>query len=224
MLRIETSSLMLALVLSAGCAATKGFPAPRTASESFDASASLPAGWSPASTNGSATPAPWIVHADATAPSGPNVLASLPSDDAPQDGFNLCWTTSVGFEDGVIEARVRADGGEVDQGGGLIWRALGPDDYYICRYNPLESNFRVYLVAGGVRRQLATAHVPGDGKGWHALRVEHVGGRIVCMLDGTVKLEAQDDTQPHRGGVGFWTKADARTSFDDLRVTPAGAR
>jgi hypothetical protein len=41
---------------------------------------------------------------------------------------------------------VRADGGEVDQGGGPMWRVQDADNDYVCRFNPLESNFRVYFV------------------------------------------------------------------------------
>jgi hypothetical protein len=45
-----------------------------------------------------------------------------------------------------VSVAVRADGGEVDQGGGPMWRVQDADNYYVCRFNPLESNFRVYFV------------------------------------------------------------------------------
>ena len=32
----------------------------------------------------------------------------------------------------------------------------------------------------------------------------------------TLTAEAKDDTFPKAGKVGLWTKADARTSFDDF--------
>jgi hypothetical protein len=99
-----------------------------------------------------------------------------------------------------------------------MWRVQDADDYYLCRVNPLESNFRVYVVEKGVRRQLATA-TAGLSDGWHRIEVEHVGERITCWLDGEKLLEASDATIPAPGGVGLWTKADARTSFDDLVVT-----
>jgi len=40
-------------------------------------------------------------------------------------------------------------------------------------------------------------------------------------LNGKKYLEAKDETFKEAGGVGFWTKADAASSFDDLRVLPA---
>lgn len=218
--------LALALVFTA-CESTASYHPPRSAALSFDSTAVgvVPAGWSVDGTHASGAHASWSVRADADAPTAPNVLSMTRAGGSSDDTFNLCWTDELTLLYGAIEVRLRADGGAVDQGGGVIWRAQGPDDYYICRYNPLEANFRVYVVSDGVRRQLATALVPGDGKGWHHLRIEHgLQGRITCTLDGTTKLEARDDTLPRLGGVGLWTKADALTSFDDLKVEPWDAR
>ena len=41
---------------------------------------------------------------------------------------------------------------------------------------------------------------------------------IVCSLNGKTYLEAKDDTFTKAGKVGLWTKADARTYFDDFRA------
>ena len=53
---------------------------------------------------------------------------------------------------------------------------------------------------------------------WHELRVECVGNKIICYLDGVKKIEATDETFRDAGKVGLWTKADSVTYFDDLRV------
>ena len=47
-----------------------------------------------------------------------------------------------------------------------------------------------------------------------------LGDRITCYLDGKKLLEIRDDTFTDAGMVGFWTKADAATRFDDLVVRP----
>lgn len=171
----------------------------------------LPDGWRAATTNPQGPDATWEVR--------DGVLSLTRTNHDSPSAFNLFWTDSVRFRDGVIECRVRADAGEVDQGGGLVWRAKGPGDYYIARYNPLERNFRLYHVKGGRRTMLADAGGVEIGAGtWFSLRVEHRGARIACFLDGKRLLEAEDATLPDVGGVGFWTKADACTSFDDLVV------
>lgn len=179
------------------------------------------AGWRAASTGGRGPHATWSVHADAAAVSPPNVLSLVAVGHGADDRFNLWWTDAVRLRDGRVSLAVRADDGVVDQGGGPMWRVQDADNYYLCRFNPLESNFRVYVVKDGVRRQLATALVEAAAGVWHRVEAEHVGDRITCWLDGAKLLEANDATIAGEGGVGVWTKADARTSFDDFAVQPA---
>jgi hypothetical protein len=178
----------------------------------------LPPGWRIESTGSPRENATWSVRRDPDASSAPNVFALTRTNHASQDAFNLCWTDGLRFGEGVLEVSVRADGGEVDQGGGPIWRARDADNYYVCRFNPLESNFRVYVVEDGKRKQLGTARFESEAGDWHRVRVEHVGSRIACSLDDQPLLEVDDATLSGEGGVGFWTKADARTSFDDLSL------
>jgi hypothetical protein len=35
---------------------------------------------------------------------------------------------------------MKAVAGKEDQGGGLVWRAMDSNNYYVARYNPLEDN------------------------------------------------------------------------------------
>ena len=109
--------------------------------------------------------------------------------------------------------------GDEDRGGGLVWRYQDADNYYLARMNPLEDNFRVYKVEGGKRTQLGTKDdlkVPSGE--WHTIAITQVGDQIACSLDGTKYLEVKDDTFPKAGKVGLWTKADAQTYFDELKV------
>ena len=53
---------------------------------------------------------------------------------------------------------------------------------------------------------------------WHTLRVTMTGHKITCYLDGKKHLEAEDSTFPDAGRIGLWSKADARSYFDDLVV------
>lgn len=192
---------------------------------SFDdrAVGSVPPGWRIGGTRQGQGPlAEWRVIADPTAPTPPNALALTASGHGQDQTYNLCWTDSIRFGDGRISVRFKSVAGEVDQGGGPIWRVRDADNYYICRANPLESNFRVYKVVDGTRKQLATASVEVASGGWHTIEIEHIGHHIVCTLNGTTRIEATDSALPEAGGVGLWTKADAVTSFDNLRVIPTG--
>ena len=43
----------------------------------------------------------------------------------------------------------------------MVWRAKDKKNYYICRYNPLEDNFRVYKVVDGERTMFKNAKHAG---------------------------------------------------------------
>jgi hypothetical protein len=57
-----------------------------------------------------------------------------------------------------------------------------------------------------------------DPDAWHELRIKAAGGKFQVALDGVDYLSVDDATFVDRGRIGFWTKADAATSFDDLTV------
>ncbi len=146
----------------------------------------------------------------------------------PQDQtYNIFWKSEPRLADVAITVRVQARSGVVDQGGGPMWRVQDRDNYYICRANPLESNFRVYKVVGGVRTQLGSVKVDmpaakdGQPGVWHTITVRHVGERIVCAVDGAAVLDVADAAIIQPGGVGVWTKADAVTWFEKVTVSPA---
>jgi len=187
-----------------------------------DAADHVPKGWLIDETNPTESPAEWAIVADSTAPSPPNVMALTGSRN--YDGtYNLAIAESASLRDLDLTVMVKAVAGVEDQGGGPVWRCLDKDNYYICRFNPLESNHRVYCVKDGRRRQLQSARLELEAGRWYELRVVMIGSHITCHLDGERMLEVVDETFTEPGKVGLWTKADAVTSFDDLTVgRPAG--
>ena len=204
----------LASLLLAACNSSPSL-SPTPGAEGFDGTST---GWRTDSTGGQGPNATWEVRPDAQAISAPNVVALQATNHHSEDRFNLVWTNAANVADGRITVAMRADRGEVDQGGGPMWRVQDANNYYLCRLNPLESNFRVYVVKDGVRRQLATALVEAKPGDWHRLEATFVGDHITCAVDGTVLLDVHDATIAQGGGHGLWTKADACTSFDDLVV------
>ena len=84
-------------------------------------------------------------------------------------------------EGGRGEVAVRSVGGKIDQGGGVVGRYVDADHSYVCRYNPLEENFRVYYVKGGKRTQPATKeNVELPAGKWLTVSVTHAGDKIKC--------------------------------------------
>ncbi|HET6882792.1 MAG TPA: DUF885 family protein, partial [Pirellulales bacterium] len=149
------------------------------------------------------------------------VAQSAKSDDKV---FNVLLATGTTARDVDLSVRLKAVAGELDRGGGLVWRARDKDNYYIARHNPLEDNLRLYKVEKGKRTMFKTADVKAS-PGWHTLRVTMKGSHIECYFDGKKYLEADDSTFPGAGMVGLWSKADAQSYFDDLiMMTDANVR
>jgi Domain of Unknown Function (DUF1080) len=179
----------------------------------------LPADWKAAKT-GMGEGSVWKVAADETAP-GKSGHVLMQTAESPSGLFNLCLATGSEFADGELSVHIKAVSGKTDQGGGLVWRVKDANNYYICRFNPLEDNLRVYKVVEGKRTQLATKEevtVPA-GK-WFTVSIRHVGNKIECQLNGKKHLEATDDTFLKPGQVGLWSKADAVSAFDQLKLVP----
>lgn len=208
----------------AGCASDGAGPARGLTRWTFDGQppGDLPRGWTTTATHPGDKPAQWAIVREPEAPSPPHVFALTHTENRGHT-YNLAVADGPTFGDLELSVRVKAVSGQEDQGGGPVWRYQDEDNYYICRVNPLEGNFRVYVVSAGKRRQLDTAVVPLRAGQWYELRVRMVGERITCSLDGKPWLEARDATIPQPGRVGLWTKADAASVFDDLVVGPAGA-
>ena len=102
-------------------------------------------------------------------------------------------------------------------GGGLIWRATDDRNYYLTRANPLEQNIRIYRVVKGIRHMLKNFDQIINVKRWHALRVTTRGCRVQVFYDETPVIDLCDQTFT-TGRIGLWTKSDAVTYFDDLRL------
>jgi hypothetical protein len=157
----------------------------------------------------------WKVVAEPTAPSKPNVLAQLAKNSG--STFNVTLVNGANYQNVDVSVKMKAIAGREDQGGGLIWRAKDAKNYYVARYNPLEDNYRLYKVEQGRRSQLQSADIKYS-EGWHTLRVTMENDRIQCFYDGKKYLDAKDSTFQEPGKIGLWTKADAQSHFDDLKV------
>jgi hypothetical protein len=178
----------------------------------------VPAGWK-ADKTGKGAGSVWKVVGDETAPSKSG-FALAQTAESPSAMFNLCVAEDTRLKDVDLSVAFKAVKGEKDQGGGMVWRYQDADNYYVARMNPLEDNYRVYKVVAGKRIQLETKEglkVPVGQ--WHTLRVTMMGDQIACYLDGNKYLVAKDDAIKDAGKVGLWTKADARSHFDDLKVS-----
>lgn len=176
----------------------------------------VPSGWKVART-GTGEGSVWKVVEDKTAPKGAKVLAQTAESPGPM--FNLCVNEMSNAQDVEVSVAFKAIKGENDQGGGIVWRYVDENNYYVARYNPLEDNYRLYHVVKGKRTQFGGKEKLKVKQGeWHTLSIKMVGETITCSLNGKFEIEARDKTLTQAGKVGLWTKADAQTYFDDFHA------
>ncbi|MCB9834188.1 MAG: hypothetical protein H6807_17125 [Planctomycetes bacterium] len=175
-----------------------------------------PPGFEVVETRGQGRPAAWEVTREAPG----RGLVRMTRNENAGGTFNLLLADAACPADLRLEVAVRAESGKEDQGGGPVWRARDADNYYLARWNPLEKNLRVYKVEGGKRTMFAGCYLDCDSLSWHRISIGMRGRRGVVGFDGQECLVFEDQTFTEGGRVGFWTKADAATSFDDLIVRP----
>jgi hypothetical protein len=162
--------------------------------------------------------ASWAVIQDINSPNK-KILAITNLNKSARSVFNIIYTKNIKFKNGDISVKVRANSGNIDQGGGPIWRFKDKNNYYVARYNPLEENFRIYYVKDGNRTQLKSASNLGvETNEWFTIKIKHQNNLITGWLNGKKLLDVKDDTFDSSGGVGLWTKADAISEFDDFNV------
>ena len=213
---------------SAASPAPAELPAPpQAAGQSFqynfdhDTPGSLPAKFHSART-GQGTEGKWVVMADPTAPSKPNVVAQT-STDRTDYRFPLLIADEGAFKDLELSVKFKAISGSTDRAAGLVFRLKDANNYYVVRANALEDNYRLYHVVNGRRVQFGSSNFKVPSGEWHELKVECIGNKIICYYDGVKKIEATDETFKDAGKIGLWTKADSVTYFDDLKVKELSA-
>jgi hypothetical protein len=175
----------------------------------------VPKGWTAAKT-GKGEGSVWKVVEDDTAPSKSGVVLAQTAK-SPGDVFNICVAEDTNYKDVELSVSFKAVAGNEDQGGGFVWRYQDNNNYYICRMNPLEDNYRVYKVVAGKRTQLGGKEgikIPAGE--WHKLKVKAKGNKMEGYLDGKKIWEITDDTYKDAGKVGLWSKADAQSHFDEF--------
>lgn len=156
---------------------------------------------------------------------GNKVMAQLYNDN-PNNHFNVVVNNNITVKDMVLAVRLKGITGKHDQGGGFVWRFSDKNNYYVVRANPLEDNVVLYKVENGKRTDLPLVgkgktygvDVPPLGKGWNTLKLIVKGELFTVFLNDKELFKVQDKTFTEAGKVGFWTKADAVTYFDDFEI------
>jgi hypothetical protein len=209
---------VVALAALAGAAAWADEGKERAFKFSKDDVGKVPTGWK-AEKTGQGEGSVWVVVEDDTAPSKSGVALAQTAE-SPGGLFNICVAEDTKYKDATLSVSFKAVAGKRDQGGGFVWRYQDNNNYYICRMNPLEDNYRVYHVVNGKRVQIGGKEgikIPvGE---WHKLKLEVKGNKMEGYLDGEKIWEVMDDTFKDAGKVGLWSKSDAQSHFDEFKAS-----
>jgi len=156
---------------------------------------------------------------------GNKVMAQLSSDN-PNYHFNEVVYNGLEAKNVDLKVRIKGVAGHKDQGGGFVWRFKDANNYYVVRENPLEDNVVLYKVEKGVRTDLPLVgkgrtygvDFPKLGNGWNTLEVKVKDDLFTVYLNGKELFKVKDTTFTGSGKVGFWTKADAVSYFDNFEI------
>jgi hypothetical protein len=158
----------------------------------------------------------WKIVQTDRANSPPQVLGQLMGKGGEQ-AYKVVLINDVNAADLDLSVSFLPISGKGDMGGGLMWRAADDRNYYLTRANPLEQNVRIYRVINGVRHLLQNFNQTIHLNQWHTLHVIQHGTNAQVFYDDKPVFNLEDQTFT-AGRIGLWTKSDAVTYFDDLRL------
>jgi len=231
--------LALMIILITGCAQSEkdsNKPAEKAANKAIKSAAALtadtvftfdnektgelPAGWTQYFT-GTGTKTDWKIVDD----NGNKVLAQL-SEENIEDHFNEIVYDELKLKNVELEVRIKGFKGEMDKGGGFVWRFIDKNNHYIVRENPEEDNVVLYKMENGVRTDLPLVDkgktygvkVPPLGLDWNTLKLIVKNDLFTVYLNNEELFQVKDTTFTKAGKIGLWTKADAVSYFDDFKV------
>ncbi len=162
----------------------------------------------------------WVIKADPTAPSVPNVLARLSDGKSGSEYHMLIKSTGIysSFQAGV---KFKIISGQQSVAG-LIIRFQDTDRYFVLQADAKNHKFSLCRAQPGIIlcTQDTDAYI-ATGQ-WHSInaQVAGVGGEpgIVGYLDGVRLIQRYDANYMNGGQIGLWTKGDTTVYFDDLEA------
>ena len=182
-----------------------------------DKAHAMPAGWT-------AIEGDWEVIPDPTAPSQPNTYG-LPAGRTISSlthglAYNLVSvvTDPTEYGDFTLEASFKSAGGRFDCSGGLIFRYVNPNNFYVLSAGCPSDYFALSRMTNGKLENLKQQVVPTDKDTWYKLKVWAQGSHLTCYDDNKMIFDV-DDAKIAKGRIGLWASDDSQARFDDVTLT-----
>jgi Galactocerebrosidase, C-terminal lectin domain len=165
---------------------------------------------------GQGGPSQWTVVDDSTSFTGRVIEQS--SADRTDYRFPLAIFEPITAKNIEVSISFKPIAGRVDQAGGIAFRVVDADNYYVVRANALEDNVRFYRVVKGRREQIDGVNTKVAGNTWHTLGLKAQDERFTIGFNGKTLFTTSDKTFAGAGKVALWTKSDSVTRFDQIAI------
>jgi len=145
------------------------------------------------------------------------VLAQL-AQDPTDEHFPVLFYEAESYSNFRLSTRVKMVSGAKEQMGGLAFRATDEQNYYVVRASAMGDSFLFYKFVGGLRSVPTGVNVDLEPGRWYEIAVDCRGNQVRCFLDDQEMFTVTDNTFTS-GKVGFWTKSDSVSYFENTRIT-----
>ena len=161
-------------------------------------------------------PGTWMILADNSAPSQPNVLAVLPENNNSTYHIQIMPDSPVLSEAEVSVKFKIAPGQEAEQAG-LIVRFIDKNHYFVLIADPM--NNRLSLCKSDIQFIVCNYEttVQISVGQWHTLKANISAQGIGGFLDDTELIKANNQYYQN-GQIGLWTNGNTEVYFDDLKL------
>ncbi len=166
----------------------------------------------------------WQVIADPTAPSQPNAYGLPPGRLVATLTHALEYypmaiqESSTDYGDFTLEASFKSAGGRFDCSGGLLFRYVDSNNYYLLSAGCPSDYFTLSKMSGGKAEILKQQVVPTDRDTWYKLKVIAQGGHFTAYDNDKMVFDA-DDSKIAKGKIGVWARDDSEARFDNITLT-----
>jgi hypothetical protein len=179
-----------------------------------------PAGFASLSSDGQQ--ATWTIRQDATAPSGPNVVAAS-SHCAAAPCYRLLVAQGLDYEYPDLVVRFRVPGDGATAVGGMVFGVKNDANFYASVVDLAGPTAQVVRVVEGKETVLAETSVQLKPVDWHTLRVQRntiiSKDFIEAYVDGNLVLSVEDQTLG-LGQVGLFVRGQSTLFFDSFHAVP----
>lgn len=159
----------------------------------------------------------WVVKAESTATSQPNVLEKIVTNDTADYHLQLIPNPPTSdFENVTMNFKIVS--GENAKSAGMILRFIDQKHYFVLMADSAENRLSLckntpdYFLICNYDKSVTIA--PGE---WHTMKALISSQGIAAFLDGQLIIRSNDHNY-QSGQVGVWTKKDTLAYFDDIKI------